>query len=62
MDTNAVVRRLSAIGREEAQLMRRLARLQAERCKLLCDGVGLHGADLGLSAGVTAEVVEPKDD
>ena len=76
MDTNALARRLSAIGREEAAHMRRLsaigreeaahmralARIQKERCKLLCEGVALHGADLGLSEGVTAEVVAPKDE
>lgn len=62
MDTNAIARRLSALGREEAALMRQLARIQKERCKLLCEGVTMHGADLGLSEGVTAEVVEPKDD
>ena len=33
-----------------------------ERCKLLCEGVALHGTDLGLSEGVTAEVVAPKED
>lgn len=62
MDTNATARRLSALGREEAALMRKLARIQRERCKLLCEGVALHGADLGLSEGVTAEVVAPKDE
>lgn len=62
MDTNATARRLSALGREEAALMRKLARIQKERCKLLCEGVALHGTDLGLSEGVTAEVVAPKED
>lgn len=62
MDTNALARRLSALGREEAAHMRALARIQKERCKLLCEGVALHGADLGLSEGVTAEVVAPKDE
>ena len=62
MDTNATARRLSALGREEAALMRKLARIQKERCKLLCEGVALHGTDLGLSEGVTTEVVAPKED
>ena len=62
MDTNATARRLSALGREEAALMRQLARIQKERCKLLCEGVALHGTDLGLSEGVTTEVVAPKED
>ena len=43
-------------------LMRKLARIQKERCKLLCEGVALHGTDLGLSEGVTTEVVAPKED
>lgn len=44
MTNQAKANRLAALGKQEAQLMRQLARIQAERCKILCDGYTANAA------------------
>jgi hypothetical protein len=49
MDKNEVARELAELGHEEARLMRKLAKVQAKRCKLLSsciDEAGLDGIRL----------------
>lgn len=61
MTNQAITNRLAAIGKEEAQVMRKLARLQAERCRLLCDGYTANAETLGLDPATDPTVIEPKD-
>jgi hypothetical protein len=57
MDHNEIAKELAALGRDEARLMRRLAKVQAKRCKLLS---GL-APQAGLSPDVEAQSIAPKD-
>jgi hypothetical protein len=57
MDHNEIATKLAGFGRREARLMRKLAKVQAERCKFLS---GLAG-QAGLQPDVAAQSVAPKD-
>lgn len=59
MNRNDVANELAELGRDEARLMRKLAKLQARRCKLLSD-IACH-PDAGLDPVVAASTTEPKD-
>lgn len=60
MDNLAKVERIAALGKEEARLMRRLLKMQAERCKLLCDGYTANATTLGLDPSIDPNVIQPK--
>lgn len=45
MDKNAIARELTELGQDEAQLMRKLAKVQAKRCKLLSSCIDESGLD-----------------
>lgn len=60
MTLEATVNRLAEIGLQEAKLMRKLARLQKERCDLLCSGYRANAQTLGLDP-VEPTVIQPKD-
>lgn len=60
MTNQAQANRLAALGKQEAQLMRQLARIQAERCKLLCAGYTANAATLGLDPATDPNVIQPK--
>lgn len=62
MSAEKKVKRLAEIGKEEGVLMRRLAKLQAERCVLLRDAYADNAAALGLDPGVDPDSIVPKDD
>jgi len=57
MDKNAIATELADLGQEEARLMRKLAKVQRKRCKLLSDCI----PDAGLDDGVVTAATEPKD-
>lgn len=61
MDNGKAVKRLAALGRIEARLMGRLAKVQAERCELLCAGYTANARTLGLDEGVEPSLIERKD-
>lgn len=56
MDKNAIAAELAELGQEEARLMRKLAKVQAKRCKLL---TGCIPDDL--DAPVALAATAPKD-
>jgi hypothetical protein len=58
MDHNEIATKLADFGRREARLMRKLAKVQAQRCSLLSE-VAKHA---GLQPDVMAQSVAPKDD
>ncbi|MBS4048054.1 MAG: hypothetical protein KG075_17040 [Alphaproteobacteria bacterium] len=67
MDTNAIARRLSALGREEASALRmmeraqsRLADIASQRCAFLKTVASLP--DAGLDDEAAAYVFRPKED
>ena len=67
MDTNAIARRLAALGREEAAALKLMERAQAriadiasQRCAFLKTVASLP--DAGLDDETIAYVVVPKDD
>ena len=60
MTNQAKANRLAAFGKQEAQLMRQLARIQAERCKILCDGYTANAAALNLDPTTDPNVIQPK--
>ena len=62
MTIEAKAHRLIAIGREEHAHMTALARLQAERCKILREGLAEHGAKLGLDKNVAVASAVPKNE
>jgi len=54
---NDIAKELAELGQDEARLMRKLAKVQARRCKLLCD----HGPSVGVDTAALAASA-PKDD
>ena len=58
MDKNEIATELAELGQEEARLMRKLAKVQAKRCKLLCD----HGEGIGVSPETMETARARKDD
>lgn len=58
MDNNAVAKKLAALGRKRASLMRQLERVDAEQCELLKSCMD----QFDLSDEVIAFSVAPKDD
>lgn len=60
MNRNAIAKQLSAFGRREHALMKQLARVQAERCALLCEVA--QAEETALDREVVPTVIEPKDD
>lgn len=59
MNRNEIAKELAELGREEARLMRKLAKVQAKRCKLLSDVA--CNPDTGLEPGTVAAASAPKD-
>lgn len=58
MDNNAIAKELAELGQEEARLMRKLAKVQAKRCKLLTSCIDEAGLDDGTASAARAR----KDD
>ena len=58
--TEPKVRRIIALGQREAALMRNLAEVQAERCRLLQELLAKHGPDAGMPGDITTLAAEPK--
>jgi len=58
MNRNEIAKELAELGQDEARHMRKLAKVQARRCKLLSE-VACH-PDAGLSPDVVALAAGPK--
>jgi|GEM_PF-5610694 len=59
MNRNEIAKELAELGQDEARLMRKLAKVQARRCKLLSE-VACH-ADAGLEPDVVTLAAVPKE-
>ncbi len=57
----AIARRLAQLGASDARAIAKMARNNAERCKLLCDGYTANAAALSLDPTTDPTVIEPKD-
>lgn len=60
MSNQSKATRLAELGASDAKLLRKLARNNAERCKLLCEGYTAHAAALSLDPDLDPTVIEPK--